>query len=81
NPEKISEANVYVQVLDVNDNAPEFSKYYETFVCENAVSGKLIQTISAVDQDDSAEGHHFYFSLAQEATNNSHFTVKDNQGS
>ncbi|NXK30658.1 CAD19 protein, partial [Piprites chloris] len=79
NPEKISEANVYIQVLDVNDNAPEFPKYYETFVCENAVSGQLIKTISAVDQDDSAEGHRFYFSLAPEATNNSHFTVKDNQ--
>ncbi|KAM6142054.1 LOW QUALITY PROTEIN: cadherin-19 [Phoenicopterus ruber ruber] len=79
NPEKISEANVYIQVLDVNDHAPEFPKYYETFVCENAVSGQLIQSISAVDRDDSAEGHHFYFSLAQEATNNSHFTVKDNQ--
>ncbi|XP_025942286.1 cadherin-19 isoform X2 [Apteryx rowi] len=79
NPEKISEANVYIQVLDVNDHAPEFPKYYETFVCENAFSGQLIQNISAVDQDDSAEGHHFFFSLAQEATNNSHFTVKDNQ--
>ncbi|KAM7036958.1 cadherin-19 [Passerculus sandwichensis] len=79
NPEKISEANVYVQVLDVNDNAPEFPKNYETFVCENAVSGQLIQTISAVDQDDSAEGHHFFFSLAQEDSNSSHFTVKDNQ--
>ncbi|XP_074998261.1 cadherin-19 [Calonectris borealis] len=79
NPEKISEVNVYIQVLDVNDHAPEFPKYYETFVCENAVSGQLIQSISAVDQDDSAEGHHFYFSLAQEATNNSRFIVKDNQ--
>ncbi|XP_075272649.1 cadherin-19 isoform X2 [Opisthocomus hoazin] len=79
NPEKISEANVYIQVLDVNDHAPEFLKYYETFVCENAVSGQLIQSISAVDQDDSAEGHHFSFSLAQEVTNNSYFTVKDNE--
>ncbi|NWQ78594.1 CAD19 protein, partial [Columbina picui] len=79
NPEKISETNVYIQVLDVNDYAPEFPKYYETFVCENAVSGQLIQSISAVDRDDSAEGHHFYFFLAQEATNNSHFTIKDNQ--
>ncbi|XP_026698754.1 cadherin-19 isoform X1 [Athene cunicularia] len=79
NPEKISEVNVYIQVLDVNDHAPEFPRYYETFVCENAVSGQLIQSISAVDQDDSAEGHRFYFSLAQEGTNNSHFIVKDNK--
>lgn len=32
---------MYVQVLDVNDNAPEFPKNYETFVCENAVSGQV----------------------------------------
>lgn len=31
-----------------------------------------------MDKDDSAENHRFYFSLAQ-ATNSSHFTVKDNQ--
>ncbi|XP_042695902.1 cadherin-19 isoform X3 [Centrocercus urophasianus] len=79
NPEKITEANVYIQVLDVNDHAPEFPKYYETFVCENAVPGQLIQSISAVDKDDSAESHQFYFSLAQEATNNSRFIVKDNR--
>lgn len=43
------------------------------------ISFQLIQNISAVDKDDSAENHRFYFSLAQ-ATNSSHFTVKDNQG-
>ncbi|EMP29267.1 Cadherin-6 [Chelonia mydas] len=79
NPEQVSEVTVYVQVLDVNDHAPEFPKHYEIYVCENARSGQLIQTISAVDKDDSVEGHHFYFDLAREATNNSNFTVRDNQ--
>ncbi|XP_039382716.1 cadherin-19 isoform X3 [Mauremys reevesii] len=79
NPEQVSEVTVYVQVLDVNDHAPEFPKHYEIYVCENARSGQLIQTISAVDKDDSVEGHHFYFTLAREATNNSNFTVRDNQ--
>lgn len=32
-----------------------------------------------MDKDDSQESHHFYFSLAQEGTNNSRFTIKDNQ--
>lgn len=32
---------MYIQVLDVNDHAPEFAKYYETFVCENVVSGQV----------------------------------------
>lgn len=60
-----------------------FKGQVSTFILHNSVylCFQLIQSISAVDQDDSAEGHHFYFSLAQEATNNSHFTVKDNQGS
>ncbi|XP_006028605.1 cadherin-19 isoform X1 [Alligator sinensis] len=79
NPEQISEAPVYIHVLDVNDHAPEFPEYYETYVCENAEPGQLIQTISAVDKDDSVEGHHFYFSLQEETTNNSGFSVRDNQ--
>lgn len=27
---------MYIRVLDVNDNAPEFAMLYEIFVCENA---------------------------------------------
>lgn len=41
NLQQISAVPVYVQVLNVNDHAPEFSEYYETFVCENAGSGQV----------------------------------------
>lgn len=41
---------------------------------------QLIQTVSAVDQDDPHNGQHFYYSLAPEAANNPNFTVRDNQG-
>lgn len=30
-----------VKVLDVNDNAPEFARFYEAFVCENAKAGQV----------------------------------------
>uniref|UniRef100_A0A2K5HWM2 Cadherin domain-containing protein n=1 Tax=Colobus angolensis palliatus TaxID=336983 RepID=A0A2K5HWM2_COLAP len=40
NIEQISSIPVYVQVLNINDHAPEFSQYYETYVCENAGSGQ-----------------------------------------
>lgn len=30
-----------VKVLDVNDNAPEFARFYESFVCENAKAGQV----------------------------------------
>nr|XP_021529223.1 cadherin-19 [Aotus nancymaae] len=41
NIEQISSIPVYVQVLNINDHAPEFSQYYETYVCENAGSGQV----------------------------------------
>ncbi|XP_060133904.1 cadherin-19 [Zootoca vivipara] len=79
NPKQISKVNVYIHVRDVNEHAPEFSDYYETYVCENAGSGQVIQTISAVDKDHSVEDHHFFYYLNEEATNSSGFAVKDNQ--
>lgn len=39
--EQISSVPVYVQVLNINDHAPEFSEYYEIYVCENAASGQV----------------------------------------
>ncbi|XP_051826483.1 cadherin-19 isoform X4 [Antechinus flavipes] len=79
NSQQVSEAQVYVQVLNVNDHAPEFFQYYETYVCEKANPGELIQTISAVDRDASVEDHRFSFNLSTEATSNLSFTVRDNQ--
>ncbi|XP_061463314.1 cadherin-19-like [Rhineura floridana] len=79
NPKQLSKVNVYIHVLDVNEYAPEFSNYYETYVCESARSGQLIQTISAVDKDESMEDHHFFFYLSEEVTNSSGFAVEDNQ--
>ncbi|KAG8133219.1 hypothetical protein E2320_011031, partial [Naja naja] len=43
------------------------------------VNDNLIQTVSAVDQDDPQEGQHFYYSLAPETANNPNFTLRDNQ--
>ncbi|NP_001009448.1 cadherin-19 isoform X1 [Rattus norvegicus] len=79
NVQQISSAHVYVQVLNINDHAPEFSQLYETYVCENAESGEIIQTISAIDRDESIEDHHFYFNHSVEDTNNSSFILTDNQ--
>ncbi|XP_069778600.1 cadherin-7-like isoform X1 [Narcine bancroftii] len=77
--EKISSVLVHIGVLDENDHPPLFPIPYETFVCENAKYGQLIQTISAVDRDDPLDGQHFHFSLAADATpSNPNFTIRDN---
>ncbi|XP_016079651.1 PREDICTED: cadherin-10 isoform X1 [Miniopterus natalensis] len=76
NPKEMTRVAVYVRILDVNDNAPQFAVFYDTFVCENARPGQLIQTISAVDKDDPLGGQKFFFSLAAV---NPNFTVQDNE--
>ncbi|XP_020375224.2 cadherin-20-like [Rhincodon typus] len=79
NPTQIGSVSVMVKVLDINDNAPEFVKDHEAYICENAKPGQLIQMVSAVDLDNPQGGHHFYYSLAPEAVSNPNFTVRDNQ--
>ncbi|KAK2496833.1 hypothetical protein MC885_015264, partial [Smutsia gigantea] len=76
NPKETTRVAVFVRILDVNDNAPQFAVFYDTFVCENARPGQLIQTISAVDKDDPLGGQKFFFSLAAV---NPNFTVQDNE--
>ncbi|XP_030045915.1 cadherin-9-like [Microcaecilia unicolor] len=79
NPKQTSYVPVFIRILDINDHAPEFAKYYETFVCENAKAGQLIQTISAVDKDEPPRGHTFFFELVPEFAINPNFTVLDNK--
>ncbi|XP_075388842.1 cadherin-19 [Tenrec ecaudatus] len=79
NIQQIFEVPVFVHVLNINDHAPEFSQYYETYICENVDAGQVIQIISAVDRDESVEEHHFYFNLSIEDTTNSSFMIIDSQ--
>lgn len=41
NPKQSSRVPLYIKVLDVNDNAPEFAEFYETFVCEKAKADQV----------------------------------------
>uniref|UniRef100_A0A8D3C617 Cadherin 7 n=1 Tax=Scophthalmus maximus TaxID=52904 RepID=A0A8D3C617_SCOMX len=68
-----------VRIMDINDNAPVFAIDYETLLCENAMPGQVIQTISAVDQDEPLSGHRFYFALAASVAGNLNFTLRDNK--
>uniref|UniRef100_A0AAX7VR02 Cadherin-10 n=1 Tax=Astatotilapia calliptera TaxID=8154 RepID=A0AAX7VR02_ASTCA len=78
NPRQTTRVPVFIKVLDVNDNAPEFAMSYDTFVCENVKAGQvsLIQTISAVDTDEPLVGHKFVFSISP---TNPNFTIDDRE--
>ncbi|XP_039610278.1 cadherin-7a [Polypterus senegalus] len=79
NPTQVGKGIALITVLDVNDNAPMFAIEYETFLCEHAQPGEVIQTISAVDKDEPPSGHRFYFALTPETASNLNFTLRDNK--
>ncbi|XP_078275493.1 cadherin-12-like isoform X1 [Rhinoraja longicauda] len=78
NPKLVSKVPVTIQVLDVNEYAPEFSVPYETMMCENAKTGQVIMTISAEDKDLPPTAPHFHFRLSPEDDINPNFTIQDN---
>uniref|UniRef100_A0A3Q1GRQ1 Cadherin 7 n=1 Tax=Acanthochromis polyacanthus TaxID=80966 RepID=A0A3Q1GRQ1_9TELE len=78
-PMEIGKGIALITVLDINDNAPVFAIDYETLLCENAMPGQVIQTISAVDKDEPLSGHRFYFALAAPVAGNLNFTLRDNK--
>ncbi|XP_070784421.1 cadherin-18 isoform X2 [Enoplosus armatus] len=81
NPSLLSHVPVTVQVLDVNDNPPEIATDEEVIVCESSRQGQVIQTVTAVDKDDFANGQRFSFALPSQLPVNLNFTLKDNEDS
>lgn len=73
--DKESIVQVHIEILDENDNAPEFAQPYEPKVCENSVKGKLVVQISAIDKDITPRDVKFRYSLNTESSN---FTLTDN---
>ncbi|KAG8563082.1 hypothetical protein GDO81_015926 [Engystomops pustulosus] len=72
---KATSVNVYISVLDVNDNPPEFAEPYAPRVCENTANDIAILDISATDKDEMVPGMKFtYYSVEKE----NNFTVLDN---
>ncbi|XP_053570852.1 cadherin-19-like [Bombina bombina] len=78
NAAHVSEVSVYIRVIDVNDHAPQLLRKYDINVCEMATDGKVIETISAVDEDKQEYDHLISFALAPESTSNENFTIRDN---
>ncbi|XP_031666284.1 cadherin-7a [Oncorhynchus kisutch] len=78
-PLQVGKCIILITVTDINDNAPVFAIEYETYLCESARPGQVIETISAMDRDEPQSGHRFFFSLTAEAAGNLNFTLRDNK--
>ncbi|XP_031159088.1 protocadherin alpha-3-like [Sander lucioperca] len=60
-PPKSGEMNILVNVLDVNDNVPVFSKdVYSVMLDENAPVGTTVIQVNATDLDDGENGEIVY---------------------
>uniref|UniRef100_A0A665X203 Cadherin-10-like n=1 Tax=Echeneis naucrates TaxID=173247 RepID=A0A665X203_ECHNA len=49
NPRQTTRVPVFIKVLDVNDNAPEFAMSYDTFVCESIKAGEVLDSLLALN--------------------------------
>ncbi|XP_058396931.1 cadherin-24 isoform X1 [Diceros bicornis minor] len=72
-----SRVQVAIQTLDENDNAPQLAEPYDTFVCDSAPPGQLIQVIRALDRDEV--GNSSRVSLQGPLGPDANFTVRDNR--
>uniref|UniRef100_A0A672YLY5 Protocadherin 2 alpha a 15 n=1 Tax=Sphaeramia orbicularis TaxID=375764 RepID=A0A672YLY5_9TELE len=60
-PQKTGEMNILVNVLDINDNAPIFSKdVYSVMLDENAPAGTTVLQVNATDLDNGPNGEVVY---------------------
>ncbi|XP_028444575.1 protocadherin alpha-8-like [Perca flavescens] len=60
-PPKSGETNILVKVLDINDNAPVFSKdVYSVMLDENAPVGTTVIQVNATDLDEGPNGEVVY---------------------
>uniref|UniRef100_A0A8C8YTM8 Cadherin-24 n=1 Tax=Prolemur simus TaxID=1328070 RepID=A0A8C8YTM8_PROSS len=72
-----SRVQVAIQTLDENDNAPQLAEPYDTFVCDSAVPGQLIQVIRALDRDE--DGNSSRVSFQGPLGPDANFTIRDNR--
>ncbi|KAI4896457.1 hypothetical protein NFI96_015231 [Prochilodus magdalenae] len=62
NPKRSGTVKIHIVVLDINDNAPMFSKHsYRVSVPENAAQGALLLTVNATDADTMSNAHIGYY--------------------
>ena len=62
NPVLYSTATISITVLDINDNAPEFSQvYYSVDVPQSSLTGSEILSLSVTDNDSGSNGELVYF--------------------
>ncbi|XP_063060199.1 protocadherin beta-6-like [Engraulis encrasicolus] len=80
-PPKSGQMRIKIKVLDINDNAPVFSKKtYRASLSENAPVGHVVTTVSAVDADKGINGEVLYSLLQLDPSKSGLFEIDEKTG-
>ncbi|KAL6483929.1 hypothetical protein MHYP_G00088020, partial [Metynnis hypsauchen] len=76
-PNQVTRVAVAIETLDLNDNAPELDRQYNTAVCDSSGAGQVVQVIRAIDRDQSSYSSPIHFSLASDRSLALNITVQE----
>uniref|UniRef100_A0A3B4GRZ4 Cadherin 24 n=1 Tax=Pundamilia nyererei TaxID=303518 RepID=A0A3B4GRZ4_9CICH len=60
---QVSRVLVAIETLDLNDNAPELDRQYNTAMCDSSSIGQVVQVLRAIDRDEGGNDSTVYFSI------------------
>ncbi|TRY54476.1 hypothetical protein DNTS_009191 [Danionella cerebrum] len=73
-PNQVTRVAVSIETLDVNDNAPELERGYETAVCDSSTAGHVIR---AIDRDQSSSSSTIHFSFPPDSSASLNFSITE----
>ncbi|XP_051515460.1 cadherin-11-like isoform X2 [Myxocyprinus asiaticus] len=76
-PNQVTRVAVAIETLDLNDNAPELDRQYNTAVCDSSTAGQVVQVIRAIDKDQSSYNSPIHFSIPPETSSSLNFSVRE----
>uniref|UniRef100_A0A3B1J6E8 Cadherin 24 n=1 Tax=Astyanax mexicanus TaxID=7994 RepID=A0A3B1J6E8_ASTMX len=77
NPSQLSRVVVAIETLDLNDNAPELDRQYNTAMCDSASSGQVVQVLRAIDRDEGGNDSTVHFNIPPESSAALNFSIRE----
>uniref|UniRef100_A0A673HE35 Cadherin-22 n=1 Tax=Sinocyclocheilus rhinocerous TaxID=307959 RepID=A0A673HE35_9TELE len=76
-PNQVTRVAVAIETLDLNDNAPELDRQYNTAVCDSSAAGQVVQVIRVTDKDQSSHNSPIHFSIPAESSSALNFSIRE----
>ncbi|XP_051553299.1 uncharacterized protein LOC127440626 [Myxocyprinus asiaticus] len=80
NPSQVSRVVVAIETLDLNDNAPELDRQYNTAMCDSASTGQVVQVLRAIDRDEGGNDSAVHFNIPPDSVAALNFSVRESGG-